>query len=200
MALHDAMLACYRDGDLSRDAEILRAVSADAFAENDLRFLHYALLEYFKRCLGRRPEWKQVNWHSSKNMSGGVWLANYDGPQGPKGYEFSRDMRALDASGQFYFHVQLRSGIAASPWEAPAGELQLRCQSGTKPPAKVVAGLKEIYTADKSQGETWSSRKKSAGSYYVLKRDLRKEDLVFTRLEAALKSLMGCFGRFVCAR
>ncbi|HUT01672.1 MAG TPA: PD-(D/E)XK nuclease family protein [Phycisphaerae bacterium] len=198
LCLLAAVRACYEQGDLSRDAEIAAALADERlYSENDVRFLHLVMLQYFSEYLATRPVWRGTEWSLDKNMRSGVWLANFR--HLPGGFTFSQPIQQAigDTGAGLWFHVELWRGLGlrARSWDDVAGCLQLRCYAKGRDPASVRERFQQAYEI--GQSEAWTARtKKSSETYFLVRRELKKSEFVFGSLEAALRSFMAGFGSF----
>jgi hypothetical protein len=202
LSLQDSVVERYQRGNCVARDRILETLDASSPTENDLRFLNLFLLEKFKRtCLLDNPRWEGAEWRTDKNQSSGVWLANDAKP--PTRYSFADPIKDLcrKSSAKLWFHVELKSDVfARDPQAGQAGELQLRCSTRSleRDNQGFLEELKKVHPSGEEEERRYRTSKpgKSHRTFYVARKYLSEDELVFARLEKSLTSFYEGFGKF----
>jgi hypothetical protein len=202
LSLQDAIVECYERGNRDVRHHILETLDASSPTKNDLRFLSLFLLEKFKRtCLRDNPRWEGAEWRTNKNQSSGVWLANDTKPT--TCYSFADPIEDLcrKSSAKLWFHVELKSGVfTREPQAGQVGELQLRCNtlSPDWDNQRFLEELKKVHPFRGEEGLRYrtSKPKTTDRTFYVARKYLSEDELVFGRLEKSLTSFCEGFGSF----
>jgi PD-(D/E)XK nuclease superfamily len=204
LSLQEAIVERYERGKCYARDQILKTLEASSPTENGLRFLSLFLLEKFKQtCLLDKDNarWKGAEWRTDKNQSSGVWLAN--DAKLPTRYSFADPIKDLcgESSANLWFHVELKSGVFVRyPQAGQVGELQLRCT--TRSPEwdnqRFLEKVKKVDSSGDEEGRCYRTSKprNMARSFYVARRHLSEDKLVFGRLEKSLTSFCEGFGSF----
>ncbi len=196
LSLLQSVRDCYESGHHEQHNKITEALNnTSIYGTNDIRFLHHVMLFFFQIYLDRDDVWQGAEWSLDKNQQSGVWLAL--NKQMPPGFRFLQAMQeAIDDTGAYlWFHIELNEGLKAHCLNDTAGQIQLRSNTNGRSPAEIHSRFKEAY--QRGEGEEWSRKpRKNCKTFYLVRRYLKKSDLVFSRLEGALKSFMERFGSF----
>jgi len=168
----------------------------DYYTENDKRFLNLYYLEKLKEKICSMAVHKESKWVTDKNMQSGVWLANYKAL--PKKYIFNNGIKKLHKkmSAKMWFHIEMWDGVLSKSAKDRAGTLQLRC-STIQSNKTFHSKLLQILSLKGDEYNYPVYVKDNADSFYSVRCDLRKEDLLFPNMTKKLKDFMELFGTFV---
>ncbi len=160
--------------------------------ENDLRYFNLVVLESFRRYLKSNSKWQGPDWTTDKNQRSGAWLACNGGL--PSAFTFHTAISELVPLENLWFHVELRDGLAAEANGSDAGCIQLRCGlSDSWPSLKKVV---EPFVNRQNDEKLVTRVKDKPGTFFVVQRKIRRQDIVLDKLEEKLTEFMGKFGRF----
>lgn len=186
---------CYVHGKINLQKDIQEKTSQDdLYSENDKRFINLFFLGKIQEYLMSKVLWQGMKWTSDKNMISGVWMATLNGL--PKTYQISPQIQNLFQQDEgIWFHVELGEGVFASKHEDLVGNIQLKCWLKTTNKYDFFNEFIKICQPKQELNESMVKRK-SGSSFYLIKRNIFKKDLVFPEFEKILIDFMKRFGGF----
>jgi hypothetical protein len=178
-----------KDGDaLSKEINIRS--SCNIYNDNDIRFLNYAYLEYLRCHFDSQV--RKLKWSTNKDMISGPWLSSWQGTT--NGYAFNDEFTdRLEQFGvsNFWFHIQIETGVAQANATAVAGKLQLKTAS-----SDTRAWCDELKTLYKlCSNQSWCKRI-SKNNFYIVEESFTRNDLHKDIMVPKIKAFMECFGKF----
>lgn len=190
LSLLGQIISCYRDNNLHLHDKINKSIfDINCYTSNDFRFLNLYYLEKLKNYLSNASYLKDTEWKSNKNMSSGTWLAIFK--RKPDSFPFSDRIKKLckEKEAALWFHVEMKDkGLVAKRLDDDAGSIQLKCSCKCEN-KEMVNEFKKIYELKES--ENFSSRRCNTwNTFYIVKKNIKKKQLVFSEINELIKNFM----------